>query len=109
MSSTRAVIERRTEFGVLAALGWSRWRIVGLILGETMAISLAGALVGLGLGVLASGLVVHAFAASTFVSPYVSPWVLARGVLVGFTLGVLGAVFCAWQVVRVPLVHAINR
>jgi putative ABC transport system permease protein len=104
-----AVIERRTEFGVLTALGWSRLRIVGLILGETMAISLAGALVGLGLGVLASGLVVHAFAASTFVSPYVSPWVLARGVLVGFALGVLGAVFCAWQVVRVPLVRAINR
>ena len=30
-----AVIERRTEFGVLAALGWSRSRIVRLILGET--------------------------------------------------------------------------
>jgi putative ABC transport system permease protein len=104
-----AVIERRTEFGVLAALGWSRFRIVRLILGETMAISFAGALVGLGLGVLASGLVVHALAAATFVSPYVSPWVLARGMLVGFALGVLGALFCAWQVLRVPLVRAINR
>ena len=104
-----AVIERRTEFGVLAALGWSRSRIVRLILGETMAISLAGALIGLGLGVLASGLVVRALAAATFVSPYVSPWVLARGMLVGFALGVIGALFCAWQVLRVPLVRAINR
>ncbi len=104
-----AVIERRREFGVMSALGWSRLRIVRLILGETMAISLAGALVGLGLGVLASGLVVHALSAATFVSPYISPWVLARGMLVGFALGVLGALFCAWQVLRVPLVRALNR
>ena len=104
-----AVIERRTEFGVLAALGWSRSHIVRLILGETMAISLAGAVVGLGLGVLASGLVVRARAAAMFVSPYVSPWVLARGMIVGFAVGVIGALFCAWQVLRVPLAKAINR
>ena len=74
-----------------------------------MAISLAGAVVGLGLGVLASGLVVRARAAAMFVSPYVSPWVLARGMIVGFAVGVIGALFCAWQVLRVPLVKAINR
>jgi putative ABC transport system permease protein len=69
-----AVIERRREFGVLAALGWSRLRIGRLILGESMAISLAGAAVGLGLGALASGLVVVALDAATFVSPQVSLW-----------------------------------
>jgi ABC-type antimicrobial peptide transport system permease subunit len=65
--------------------------------------------VGLGLGVLASGRVVRALASATFVSPYVSPWVLALGMLVGFALGVFGALFCAWQVLRVPLVRAISR
>jgi putative ABC transport system permease protein len=104
-----AVIERRREFGVLAALGWSRLRIAGLILGETMAVSLLGAAAGLGLGVLVSGLVVHALAAATFVSPYVSPWVLAKGVLVGLALGMLGVLFCVWQIMRVPLLKAINR
>jgi putative ABC transport system permease protein len=104
-----AVIERRREFGVLAAVGWSRLRIARLILGETMAVSLAGAAVGLGLGALGSELVVHALAAATFVSPYVSLWVLARGVLVGFTLGLIGALFCVWQVMRVPLLSAISR
>jgi len=104
-----AVIERRREFGVLAAVGWSRPRIARLILGETMAISLAGAALGLGLGALGSELVVHALAAATFVSPYVSLWVLARGVLVGFALGVLGALLCVWQVMHVPLLGAINR
>ena len=104
-----AVIERRREFGVLAAIGWSRLRIGRLILGEAMAISLLGAVAGLVLGTLASGLVVRALAAATFVSPSVSLWVLARGMLVGFALGVLGALFCVWQVMRVPLLRAINR
>jgi len=94
---------------VLAALGWSRTRIGRLILGETMTISLIGAAGGLALGALASGLVVRALAAATFVSPYVSLWVLARGMLVGFGLGVLGALFCVWRVMRVPLLRAINR
>ena len=104
-----AVIERRKEFGVLAAIGWSRWRITQLILGETMAVSLGGALLGLGLGALGSKLVVHALAAATFVSPYVSPWVLVRGLLVGFALGVVGALFCLWRIMRVPLLEAISH
>ena len=104
-----AMVERRREFGVLAALGWSRLRIGRLILGETMTISLVGAAAGLGLGALASRLVVRTLAAGAFVSPSVSLWVLARGLLVGVALGVLGALFCVWQVMRVPLLRAINR
>lgn len=104
-----AMIERRREFGVLAAVGWNRAGVVRLILGETMAISLAGTLIGLGLGALASQVVVRALAAATFVSPNVSPWVLGRGLLVGLALGVIGALFCVWQVMRVPLLAAINR
>lgn len=104
-----AVIERRREFGVLAAVGWSRARVIRLILGETMTISLAGALVGLVLGALASEVVVRALAAATFVSPDVTLWVLGRGLLVGLALGVLGALFCVWQVMRVPLLAAISR
>ncbi|HET8980920.1 MAG TPA: ABC transporter permease [Solirubrobacteraceae bacterium] len=104
-----AVIERRREFGVLTAIGWSRRRIGGLILGEMLAISLAGAAAGLGLGALASDLVVRALGAGPFVSPVVSPWVLGRGLLVGLALGVAGTLFCVWQVMRLPLLAAINR
>lgn len=104
-----AVIERRREFGVLVAIGWSRLAVTRLILGETMAVSLAGAAIGLGLGAAASELVVRALAAGTFVSPDISVWVLVRGLLVGCALGVLGALFAVWQVMRVPLLTAISR
>ncbi len=104
-----AVIERRQEFGVLAAIGWTRPRIARLIVGETMAVSLAGAAIGLVLGALASDLVVNALSAAAFVEPDVSLWVLARGLFVGFALGVMGALFCVWQVMRVPPLKAMNR
>jgi putative ABC transport system permease protein len=103
------VIERRREFGVLSAIGWTRGHIVRLIVGETMAVSLAGALAGLVLGALASDLVVRALSAAAFVTPDISVWVLARGLFVGFALGVLGALFCVWQVMRVPPLEAISR
>ncbi|HUO71822.1 MAG TPA: ABC transporter permease [Solirubrobacteraceae bacterium] len=103
------VIERRREFGVLSAIGWTRGHIIRLIVGETMAVSLAGALAGLALGALASDLVVRALSAAAFVTPDVSVWVLARGLIVGFALGVVGALFCVWQVMRVPPLQAISR
>jgi putative ABC transport system permease protein len=104
-----AVIERRGEFGVLAAVGWSRARIARLIVGESVAISLVGAGVGLALGVLASELLVSALAAAAFVSPNITAWVLGRGLLVGIALGVFASLFAVWQVIRVPPLKALQR
>ena len=103
-----AVIERRAQFGLLAVVGWSRGRIARLILGEALGVSLAGALVGLGLGTIASELVVRALSAATFVSPAVTIWVLARGLLVGLALGVFGALVAVWRVMRIPPLQAIS-
>ncbi|MGB0097749.1 MAG: ABC transporter permease [Solirubrobacteraceae bacterium] len=102
------VIERRQQFGLLAVVGWSRVRVAGLILGEAIAVSLVGAAAGLALGVLASEIVVRALAAGTFVSPAVTTWVLARGLLVGLALGVIGALVSVWRVMRGPTLRAIS-
>ena len=104
-----AVIERRSEFGVLVALGWSRLRISRLLLGESIALSLLGVAAGLGLGVAAAELVVHALEIGVFVSPSITAWVLARGLLVGLALGILGALFASWRVMRMPLLEALGR
>ena len=29
-------------------------------------------------------------------------WVLARGLLIGFALGVIVVLFCVWQIMRIP-------
>ena len=43
--------ERTREFGVLRAVGWTRLRVVALVVGEALLISVFGAAVGVGLGV----------------------------------------------------------
>jgi putative ABC transport system permease protein len=104
-----AVIERRSEFGVLAAVGWSRPRILRLLLGESLAVSLVGVAAGLLLGVAAAELVVRGLEIGVFVSPDVTAWVLVRGLLVGIALGALGALFASWRVMRMPLLEALGR
>ncbi|HZP28501.1 MAG TPA: ABC transporter permease [Acidimicrobiia bacterium] len=48
--------ERTREFGVLRAIGWSRLRLGGLILGEALLMSLLGAMAGVGLSFAAAPL-----------------------------------------------------
>lgn len=104
-----AVIERRAEFGVLGALGWSRLQIARLLLGESLAVSALGAAVGLALGVIAAEAVVHGLELAVFVTPRITAWVLVRGALVGFALGVIGALFAAWRIMRMSLPEALGR
>jgi putative ABC transport system permease protein len=54
-----AVSRRIREFGTLKALGWRSRRIVGQVLGESIAIGIVGGAVGVGLGFLGAGLVDH--------------------------------------------------
>jgi ABC-type antimicrobial peptide transport system permease subunit len=48
-----SVFERTREIGVLRSLGWRRGRVLGLIIGESLALSLIGGLTGTGLAGLA--------------------------------------------------------
>jgi putative ABC transport system permease protein len=48
-----SVFERTREIGILAAVGWRRGRIVLMILCESIALSLAGGAIGIGIGVMA--------------------------------------------------------
>jgi putative ABC transport system permease protein len=103
-----AVLERRSEFALLAAVGWSSSRIARLVLGEGIGVSSIGALLGLGLGAAASKLVVGALAASTLVPPVVTVWGLARALMIGVAIGVLGGIYPAWRVTRIPLAETLT-
>lgn len=52
-TTVMSVFERTREFGVLRAVGWSRLRILALVMGESFVIAIAGAAVGLAAGVVA--------------------------------------------------------
>jgi len=52
-----AVTRRIREFGTLKALGWKSRRIIGQVMGESLAIGVVGGVVGVGLGFLGASLV----------------------------------------------------
>jgi putative ABC transport system permease protein len=54
-----AVARRVREFGTLKAQGWRTRRIVAQVMGETITMGIAGALVGVGLGIGGAALVAH--------------------------------------------------
>lgn len=54
-----AVTRRVREFGTLKALGWKSRRVVGQVLGESIAIGIVGGVVGVALGFVGAALVDH--------------------------------------------------
>jgi len=96
-----SVIERRSEFALLAAIGWSGVQIAARVLVEGVMTALMGAALGLLLGVVGAHMLVALLGAQEFVSPDVTSWVLGRALLVGVLLGVLGGLYPAWRAARV--------
>ncbi|MGA2013078.1 MAG: ABC transporter permease [Solirubrobacteraceae bacterium] len=96
-----AVIERRAEFALLSAVGWSGPQIAFRVLVEGVVTTIIGAAIGLLLGVIGAHLLVQALNAQEFVTPQVTAWDLGRALLVGVLLGVLGGLYPAWRAAHV--------
>jgi putative ABC transport system permease protein len=95
-----ATIERRGEFAVMSAVGWSPPQIAGLVLAEGTLTAVLGAAIGLLFGIVGSGVLVDALSAGAFVEPSVSAWSIGRGLLVGGAVGVAGGLYPAWRAAR---------
>ncbi|MGZ4268267.1 MAG: ABC transporter permease [Solirubrobacteraceae bacterium] len=95
-----AVLERRRETALLAAVGWSPRQIGGLVMGEAVIVSLVGACLGLVLGIAASEALVRTLSLLDFVSPHITAWALGRGLLVGVAIGLLGGLYPTWRASR---------
>lgn len=114
---TFSVIQRRTLFGTLRALGVTRREVFGLILAETVAVALVGTAAGLGAGVLLGhGLVrlitqtINDFYFVVSVrEPTVSALSLARGAAVGIGATLLAALAPAWEATTTPPRAVLSR
>jgi putative ABC transport system permease protein len=104
-----SVLERQGELALLSAMGWTGGRVATLIVGEGIGVSLIGAAFGLLLGVLGSQLLVDAMGVGAYVSPSITAWGLGRGLLVGVSIGVLGGIYPAIRVTRMPPLKGLAR
>lgn len=95
-----AVIERRAEFALLSAVGWSGPQIAARVVIEGVMTTVIGAALGLLLGTVGAHLLVGVLGAQEYVAPDVTAWDLGRALLVGVLLGVLGGLYPAWRAAR---------
>jgi ABC-type antimicrobial peptide transport system permease subunit len=95
-----SVLERTREIGTLRALGWSRRRVLGMILGESVVLGVAGGLAGLGLGLLLTELAAQVPGIGAFMEGAYTSGVLLQGLLTAVCLGLVGGLY--------PALHAAN-
>ena len=107
-SMVMTVLERTREIGTLRAVGWSRGRVMGLILGEALALSLVGGLVGVGLGYLmGEGMGRLPGLGSLLVGTW-TPAIFAQGIGTALVLGIVGGVYPAWRAANLQPVEALR-
>jgi putative ABC transport system permease protein len=108
-TTVMAVQDRVREHAVLQTLGFSGRRIFGLVLAESLLVSLAGGLLGIGAALAAlafSGLAVGAEGVTIAFTP--SAGLALTGLAVTAAVGVLAGLVPAWQASRAEIVASLR-
>jgi len=90
-----AVNERTYEIGVLAALGWSDFAILSLIVLEGVLISAVGAVLGVVLGLGVMEVAADTDMAAGYLRPYTTGALILRTIVLTIAIGTLGALYPA--------------
>jgi putative ABC transport system permease protein len=102
-----SVGERRREIGTLRAVGWSKFRVLGVVVGEGLLISMLGGGMGLLLGVVGTEALLGWFPDGLLIATYL-PSTFAKGFCVGVVTGLIGAFYPGWRACRVQPVEAMR-
>jgi ABC-type antimicrobial peptide transport system permease subunit len=103
-----SVLERTREIGTLRAVGWSRGRVVRMILGESLLLSLIGGVAGLGLGYLLVQLTTTLRGVGAFFIGVFSPEIFIQGLATALCLGLVGGAYPAWTAANLQPVEALR-
>jgi putative ABC transport system permease protein len=104
-----AVMERTKEIGILQALGWVRARVLGMVLGEAVLLSVAGATVGIAAAMLVIRWLAGVPQTSGFVSGQVSPVVIVEGLGLTLLMALIGGVGPAYRAAVLQPTEAIRH
>ena len=104
--------ERTTEVAVLKAIGFSKARILGLVLGESTLIALIGGILGIagGMGALylLTGVPIAAALFPVPMSELAGPWLLGLAV-VAAVIGFVSGIVPAWLAAQLSVVDGLRR
>ncbi|HEX4067671.1 MAG TPA: ABC transporter permease [Acidobacteriaceae bacterium] len=104
-----SVFERTKEIGVLRAIGWSRRRVMGLILVEAAALGAAGGVAGTALGWLALHILGALPQTASIASTTLSTSTLVDGLVMAILVGVVAGAVPAWRGAQLSPVEALRH
>ena len=88
-----SLFERTREFGLLRAIGWTRRRTVGLLVGESVLLAFVGAAVGVALSFLVASVLVELPALKGILHPNFTEGAFWRALITAFVMTFLGALY----------------
>jgi putative ABC transport system permease protein len=98
-----SVFERTKEIGTLRAIGWRKSRVVRMVLGESLILSIAGAILGSAAGAGLAKFLSHMPNTAGVTQGDVQLSVFVQGFLVALIVGFLGAIYPAlWSANLLP-------
>jgi len=104
-----AVEERTRDIGILAAIGWSRARILALILSEGLLLAGLGGLLGAGLGWLGNHTLNLLVVPGGGLSARATVTLMLLALAASLALGACGALWPAWRAARLDPASALRR
>lgn len=103
-----SVYERTREFGVLKAIGWKNKRILTMIIGESLVITIIAAAIGMMLGVVIVNLILMVPSVGGFIEPVHSINLFVRGFIIALFVGIIGGIYPAYRATRLSPTEALR-
>jgi putative ABC transport system permease protein len=95
-----SVMERTKEIGVLRAIGWKTRRVVCMVMGEALLLSLAATAIGTAAAWLVMRWLAHLPQTSNFMTGELAPVVLLEGLAMTLVVALCGGVYPAYRAAR---------
>ncbi|HYM14383.1 MAG TPA: ABC transporter permease [Dehalococcoidia bacterium] len=108
-TTAMSVFERTREFGVMRAVGWTRARVIGLVMGEAALISLLGACIGIALGFAAIRLIQRVPELIGVFQPDYTASVFARALAIAMGMALIGALYPAIRAALLSPLEALRH
>ena len=102
-----SVYERTREIGVLKAVGWKGRRILGMILGESLVLTITAGIIGSLVGILGMELLVYLNIFGSMTPTYTTE-TFAQAFAVAIVVGLIGGFYPAWRASRLPPTEALR-
>lgn len=103
-----SIFERVREIGVLRAIGWKKYRILMMIMGESIIIGILSAIIGIFLGIAIVLIIMQTEIGKSWLNIDYQPIVFIRAIAVSLIVVILGAIYPAYKASKLQPTEALR-